>query len=127
MSNYILEGHTPVVCEDIIKWSKWFEQTFKESVSKRILAQTSFHNGVKISTIFLAMDHNWSGGPPILFETMIFGGHRDMYQVRYHTWDEAMEGHLEAVRLASGCSRRMLMKIFNKPNGIWIKESYRAP
>lgn len=31
---------------------------------------------------------------------MIFGGKHDHYKVRYHTYDEAEEGHEEAVKLA---------------------------
>lgn len=52
----------------------------------------------RISTIFLALDHNYFGiGPPILFETMIFGGPQDQYQERYTSWIEAEEGHKRAV------------------------------
>jgi len=37
-----------------------------------------------------------------LFETMIFGGEHDQYQVRYSTWDDALNGHQFAVNLAQG-------------------------
>jgi len=57
---------------------------------------------VKISTIFLGLDHQLGDGPPLLFETMILGGKHDQDQWRYHTWDEAMEGHKAAVKLVSG-------------------------
>jgi hypothetical protein len=50
-----------------------------------------------ISTVFLSMDHGLAGligdGTPVLFETMVFGGEHDGYQERYHTYDEAEEGH----------------------------------
>jgi hypothetical protein len=50
-----------------------------------------------ISTVFLSMDHSLAGligdGTPVLFETMVFGGEHDGYQERYHTYDEAEEGH----------------------------------
>lgn len=40
----------------------------------------------------------WRGfGPPILFETMVFGGPLNEEQVRYVTWDEAERGHAEMV------------------------------
>jgi len=52
-----------------------------------------------ISTVFLSLDHSWIPGPPILFETMIFGGEYDGYQDRYSTWDEAEEGHRKVVNL----------------------------
>lgn len=61
----------------------------------------SGNQNIYISTVFLGMDHNFDGdGPPILFETMIFGGENDGYQVRYATYDEAMVGHKVAVALA---------------------------
>lgn len=59
-----------------------------------------------ISTVFLSLDHGWSfndNHTPVLFETMIF--HDDEYhklheyQQRYCTWDEAVKGHHEIVRM----------------------------
>lgn len=47
-----------------------------------------------ISTVFLAMDHNFDGvGPPLVFETMIFGGTFNMECERYSTWGRAEAGH----------------------------------
>ena len=46
-----------------------------------------------VSTVFLGLDHNWNGGPPILFETMVFGGPHNEYQERYATWDQAEKDH----------------------------------
>ena len=64
------------------------------------LSKTLFKNTfgeVDVSTIFMAMDHNFvinhGDEEPILFETMVFGGEHDNYQERYHTYDEAEEGH----------------------------------
>lgn len=59
---------------------------------------------IEVSTVFLMMDHNFMDeGPPLLFETMVFGGPEegDGYTERYATWNEAKEGHdriVEAVR-----------------------------
>jgi hypothetical protein len=49
------------------------------------------------STVFIGLDHNWGEGPPLVFETMIFGGEFDQYQYRYSTWAEAEAGHAVAV------------------------------
>jgi len=50
--------------------------------------------GVKVSTVFLGLDHNYEQiGPPIVFETMVFGGPLDREQIRYATADEALVGH----------------------------------
>ena len=56
--------------------------------------------GIRISTVFLGIDHSF-GGVPILFETMIFGGVHDDYQERYCTWIEALAGHKRAVELVN--------------------------
>lgn len=53
---------------------------------------------VKVSTVFLMLDHQYGDGPPLLFETMVFGGKLDQEQVRYSTWDEACVGHVEMVK-----------------------------
>lgn len=53
----------------------------------------------RISTVFLQLDHNWDpDGEPVLFESMIFRGKHDQYQRRYHTYDEALEGHNNLVK-----------------------------
>jgi hypothetical protein len=50
--------------------------------------------------VFLGLDHQYGfNGPPVLFETMIFGGKHDDYQDRYLTWDEAEAGHERAVKM----------------------------
>jgi hypothetical protein len=55
--------------------------------------------GVRISTVFLGIDHSFDDGPPMLYETMIFGGPHNEETWRYSTWDEAEIGHAEAIKL----------------------------
>ena len=50
----------------------------------------------RISTVFLGIDHSHGHGPPLLFETMIFGGVHDQYQVRCSTWEQAEAQHATA-------------------------------
>ena len=69
----------------------------------RIIAKDSF-DGVKVSTVFLSMDHSLGKGSPILFETMIFGGQYDDYQWRYSTYEEAEAGHQAACYLVNKVS-----------------------
>jgi len=93
LGKYILDGHTVVECHDLIEWAKWFEENTRK-VDKTMV------DDVMISTVFLGLDHSWTNnGPPLLFETMIFGGEHDEYQERYATWDEAVAGHEVAVNL----------------------------
>jgi len=88
---YILDGHTPVAEPDLLKWARWFEKT------ERHVAET-YVGGARVSTVFLGLDHAFGGGPPLLFETLIFdSSQHDVYQRRYSTWDKAQAGHARAV------------------------------
>lgn len=75
----------------------WFRGEFE---GNHIMGATNINGEVHVSTIFLAVDHQTGGGPPVLFETMIFGGPHDGYQERYSTWGEAEAGHQRAILLA---------------------------
>ena len=49
---------------------------------------------VWVSTVWLGLDHNlYRGGPPLIFETMIFGGDHNEEQWRYSTKEQAKTGH----------------------------------
>jgi hypothetical protein len=86
---YILEDEQ-VVSVDAARWSARMEFHYHE----RIVARTVVQEGVEVSTVFLALDHNYDEtGPPILFETLVFGGLLDQEMVRYATLAEAREGH----------------------------------
>ena len=93
--HYILdENKNTVPVEDVKTWAAWYEK------ADRKVAHTEVPElGADVSTVFLGLDHQWGDGPPILFETMIFGSDLDGYQERYSTWDEAIEGHELAVEL----------------------------
>jgi hypothetical protein len=62
-----------------------------------VVKQTSLDQDVRVLTIFLGLDYQFGDGPPLLFETMIFGGEHNEDQWRYSTWDEAEAGHDAAV------------------------------
>lgn len=93
------EDRNPVACS-LEEWCEW-RQTPGEPWR---VAQTWLDDKrVRVSTVFLGNDHRFFGdGPPILFETMIFGGPHDEYQRRYCAWEEAVGGHDYAVMLAEG-------------------------
>jgi len=51
-------------------------------------------DGVIVSTMFLAINHNPNrNGRPLLWETMVFGGPLDGEQLRYETRQQAHAGH----------------------------------
>ena len=91
---YILKGHEAVPA-DLMEWAQWFE------TADRTVAKAQLPGDVSVSTVFLGLNHDFLGdGPPILFETMIFGGPLDLEEARYATWDEAEEGHAAMVKRA---------------------------
>lgn len=92
MIGYILIGQTPVPVDDVLEWARWWEQ------NDRVVFQEEISAGVLVSTVFLGLDHNFSGkGPPLLFETMIFRDGKGDEEWRWHTWLEAEEGHRRVV------------------------------
>lgn len=89
--SYTLVGQTPVPEPDSRRWAQWRE------TADCVVAKTQVSAEVEVSTVFLGLDHQWGSGPPLLFETMIFGGPHDEMQWRYTTWAEAQAGHNAAV------------------------------
>lgn len=53
-----------------------------------------------VSTVWLGLDHNFAGGPPLIFESMVFHKWtRDELDCRrYSTKAEAFAGHADLVR-----------------------------
>jgi hypothetical protein len=86
-NKYILDGHQVVPCDDILDWGHWFE------TADRIVKKTTVGES-EVSTVFIGLDHRFQGGgPPLVFESMVFGGPQDGDQERYSTWGEAERGH----------------------------------
>lgn len=96
--HYILaeDGRTPIRAS-VLEWGNWFEKQ-----DQRRVAADELPGDIRVSTVFLGLNHNWGEGPPLLWETMIFGGEHDQYQDRYSTYDDAVAGHAKAVRIAKG-------------------------
>ena len=90
-----LDGmNKPVPCS-----SAEFAEMYRDDFSRRV-DWTELHTPsgrVVVSTVFLSLDHSFGDGPPVLFETMTFGGQQDGNQCRYRTWDEAVAGHATVV------------------------------
>lgn len=89
-NKYILDDQgEPHPCSDRLAWEHWFES------DRRIVAQT-WTNNVFVSTIFLGLNHNYVGGPPILWETMAFYlriRRGELLQWRYTSKRSALIGH----------------------------------
>lgn len=113
---YKLIGRETVPIEDedgvpaFMEWALWFEK----ARDLRIIRQEEV-GPIWISTVFLGLDHNYFDGPPLLFETMVFGPRDHLFefagkkrlireelgwQDRCSTYDEAEKQHAEAVAWA---------------------------
>jgi hypothetical protein len=89
--HYILDGHRAIKT-DLMTWASWFE-----NVKDRHVADEKVGD-VRVSTVFLGLDHAWGGNePPQIFETMVFGGELDQEMDRYSTWEQAEIGHQNMV------------------------------
>lgn len=99
---WILDGEN-LVETDLMGWGEWFQ-----NFDNRRVAETTIGDAW-ISTVFLGIDHNFSGdGPPLLFETMVFFDRedlRDEIMMRYATYAEAREGHDTLVAMMSMTQR----------------------
>lgn len=84
------------------RWYNWDRETGKVVPTdieglwnyNRIVRSTHINNKT-VSTVFLALDHNFTGsGAPILWETMIFpmGSMIEEYCARYTSYKEAVRG-----------------------------------
>ncbi len=90
MRKYTLDADgRPQPTDDLMEWARWFE----EIGDKRVVARTELADEVVVSTVFLGMDHQWGDGPPLLFETMVFGGRWDESQWRWPTRESALAAH----------------------------------
>lgn len=90
---YDMEGN-PI---DIKQWGKLFGDT-----KKRRVGQDEF-SGYTVSTVWMGINHNFVGNPPLIFETMVFGPDSldgtevEEFTERYSTIAEAKTGHRKTV------------------------------
>lgn len=85
---------------------------FQDSETRQVAAAVI--DGALVSTVWLDLDHSVGDGPPLIFETMVFGGPLDERCVRYATRDEAVAGHQRIVD-----ELRALAAAFLAEHGHW--------
>lgn len=73
-----------------ISMEQWVAEFSRQD---RSLKQTDLGALGKVSTVFLGLNAGFGGGPPLIFETMVFGGPLDEYIERYATEEQALIGH----------------------------------
>jgi hypothetical protein len=99
MDHYVLDEAGEAIAVDLLTWAEWFTV----HPASRVVLQEHPARGVLVSTVFLGLDHGFhfdgQAHPPVLWETMIFGGPFDQFQDRYTSRLEALIGHASAVAL----------------------------
>ena len=113
MTKYVLnEVGEPVPCEDVLQWAQWFEKADRCVDSD----QVSKIEDVVVSTVFLGLDCDFSGkGPPLLWETRVFGGKHDQEQERYTIRADAETGHQRWVELVrASVSKRIASEVVRR-------------
>ena|SRR5258708_4614514 len=78
-------GGEPVPVDNMSDWAKWYENTELRRIAETTLGK------LWISTVFLGIDHNFSGsGDPVLWEVMIFCGSDESHPL--HEYQERCSG-----------------------------------
>lgn len=86
---WILDERGEPVPADAETWGFWFE-----SADRHVADDADEQTGWRVSTVFIGLDHNFSNaGPPVLWETLVFGGPLDGEMERYTSRADALEGH----------------------------------
>ena len=96
LDRYVLNERGEPVVATSEEWGR-----FCEDIKNRRIAWDDL-GGVKVYTVFLGIDHNYGGGPPLLFETMVDHGSGWDDQWRYSTKAEALAGHAAVVAWVRG-------------------------
>jgi hypothetical protein len=86
---YVLDDDgRPIPCHD-----RDVVEAFIISDRRRVALDTFADGAVEVSTVFLVHDHAFGGGPPVLWETLVFGGPLDGACDRYTSREAAVAGH----------------------------------
>lgn len=94
MAWYILDENNKPIRSTIVDCGEWLQKNPERKAVKQ-----EYVGDVRISTVFLGLDHAWNSDIPVLWETMIFGGEHDQYMDRYTSYEDALEGHKLALTL----------------------------
>lgn len=89
---YVLDADgQPQLEPDLLAWARWLE-----TADRRVCQDYDEGDAtkrVRVSTVFLGLDYSFGEGPPLLWETMVFGGPLNGRMARYSSVDDAFAGH----------------------------------
>lgn len=98
LKHWILDDNHNLVEVDLITWAKYIEHP-----DNRVVGYTQINSEVWVSTIFLGIDHRFPSfppGPPLVFETLVFGGPLNGEGGRWVSYDDAKTNHEMFVKRA---------------------------
>ena len=78
---------------DFLKWAIWFE-TAARGLDETFVTDTRTGERIRIATSFVGLSGG-EGRPPLLWETLVFGGRMDGEGKRSATVEEARQAHRE--------------------------------
>lgn len=87
----------PVQVEDMFDWAVWFETADEHRQLADDYVTIEDGTAVRVSTVFLGF--SVERGPPLLWETRVFGGDLDKHNARYLSRSDALTGHSELLAL----------------------------
>ena len=103
------ENRQPVPCDNLIEWAEWYEATCRVDPNPRLIARTLLPDGIVVETVFLALDYaiNWfPDSPAEIYETQAVQASSILDYDRFATEQEALQGHLSAIRSVLGMEER---------------------
>ncbi len=96
------EQGEPQITADLTAWAQMFERDERRIVRQQRWLDAEGREHF-VSTVFLGSDHSFgTGGPPVLWETMVFVDGVDKFQHRWCSRIEAIAGHHSTVRIFDG-------------------------
>lgn len=96
---YVLGDKGEPLPSTVLGWAAWHHEAAR--AGKLHVADDGVPVGdgvVRVSTVFLGIDHSFGEGPPVLWEALVFGGPLDGEQERYTSRADAMLGHSRMLR-----------------------------
>lgn len=97
MSGYYDFDGEPITMEE---WAQLFEERCVGESLVRWQVGDDHIGDARVSTVWMGLDHRFMGdGPPLIFESMVFGGALDGEMDRYSTKEKAAAGHARLVAL----------------------------
>lgn len=93
MRHWVLDKQHKVIRATLMEWA-----TFMQVPRVRQVGSVRV-SGFLVSTIFLGIDHGWEQGPPVLWESMVFGltAHDIECERCAGSWEQAEEMHKRMV------------------------------